>query len=38
LPNLYHNIMKTCCTDPTQRDKGRKKKKIIIVMDYYGLK
>jgi hypothetical protein len=31
LPNLYHNMMKTCCTDP---DKDRKKKKIFCSADF----
>jgi hypothetical protein len=29
MTNLYHNMMKTCCTDSTWWDKGRKKKNCI---------
>jgi hypothetical protein len=29
LPNIYHNMKKTSCNDPTWWDKGRKKKKLL---------
>jgi hypothetical protein len=34
-----HNMMKTCCTDPTSWDKGRKKNKLlklISILQFHG--